>query len=378
MNKNEHKVIAYYLPQFHQIPENDKFWGEGFTEWVNVKKAKPLFENHYQPRVPLKNNYYDLSDTEVLKWQAQIAKGHGLYGFCFYHYWFYEKPILEKPLYNFLNNADIDIKFCFSWANESWTNAWSSADRSVIMEQKYGDSNEWKRHFDFLLPFFKDERYIKENDMPLLIIYRPYLCDCIIEMLDYWKELAKENGFAGLKIASQRYEDSNKARQVYDYMDYHIEYQPDYDKCHFYNNDGIIKKLKKSIKKICLEQFNIDLHINKKNQIPTIFNYDDMWKEIISMHPNSQKAIAGGFVDWDNTPRHGVRGTCFDGVTPEKFEMYLRMQLKHIDHDYDNKYLFLFAWNEWGEGGYLEPDEKYKNAFLQALSRALNQSTNSD
>ena len=371
MENKDCKIIAYYLPQFHQIPENDTFWGKGFTEWVNVIKAKPLFEGHCQPRVPLNNNYYDLSDENVLIWQAELAKKYGVYGFCFYHYWFYEKPILEKPLYNFLYNKDIDINFCFCWANESWTNAWSSSDRSVIMEQKYGDKEEWERHFNFLLPFFKDDRYIKEENKPLLVIYRPYLCECIVEMLDYWKDLAVKNGFSGLKIASQRFEKPEDNYQAYNYLDYHIEYQPDYDKCHYKNADKLTFKLKKFVKNIFLEKLNIDIHIKKKNRKPIIFSYDDMWNEIISVHPESNKSIAGGFVDWDNTPRHGSRGTCFEGATPDKFEKYLRMQMKHIDKEYLNDYLFMFAWNEWGEGGYLEPDEKNEYKYLQAIYNAL-------
>lgn len=365
------KIIAYYLPQYHQIPENDKFWGEGFTEWVNVKKARPLFEEHYQPRVPLNKNYYDLSNINVLHWQAQLAKKYGVYGFCFYHYWFYEKPLLETPLYEFLNNKDIDINFCFSWANESWTNAWASSDKKVIMEQKYGDKDEWKRHFEFLLPFFKDNRYIKEDNKPLLIIYRPYLCDKMIEILDYWKELAKKNGFEGLKIASQRFENPSGNKELFEYMDYHIEYQPDYDKCHLKKKSGFLGLVKKLIHDSILKVLNIDLHLKNKQRIPDVFNYDEMWKQIIESTPVSDRAIAGGFVDWDNTPRHGQRGSCFSNVSPEKFQYYLTRQLEHIDKVYKNEYLFLFAWNEWGEGGYLEPDESYGYGYLEAISKAL-------
>lgn len=372
MTKN--KIIAYYLPQFHQIPENDYWWGEGFTEWVNVKKAKPLFEGHYQPRVPLNNNYYDLSKGDTLKWQARIAKEYGIYGFCFYHYWFYEKPLLETPLLNFLNDKTLDINFCFCWANESWTNAWSSSNRTVIMEQKYGDSKEWKRHFDFLLPFFQDQRYIKEDNKPLLVIYRPYLCKDMISMLQYWKRLAIENGFDGLKVASQRFEEPEKERDIFDYLDYHIEYQPDYDKCHLYGKDTILSKLKRDTKRFLLDKFNIDLHLYKNNRRPLIFSYDEMWENIIHSKPTSEKAIAGAFVDWDNTPRHGNRGSCFKGVTPEKFGKYLSEQMKHVADDYNNDYLFLFAWNEWGEGGYLEPDQKNQFAYLEEIKKVVGRS----
>ena len=151
---NNCKVIAYYLPQFHEIPENNEWWGKGFTEWNNVKAAKPLYNGHYQPRIPFEKKYYDLSDIENMYWQADIARQHGLYGFCFYHYWFSDKPLLEKPIINYLNHKDIDFPYCISWANESWTNGWAKPDSSIIMEQKYGREEEWKKHFGFLLPFF--------------------------------------------------------------------------------------------------------------------------------------------------------------------------------------------------------------------------------
>ncbi len=365
------KVIAFYLPQYHQIPENDKWWGEGFTEWVNVKKAKPLFIDHYQPKVPLNENYYDLSNVNVMKWQAKIAKEHELYGFCFYHYWFYEKPLMEKPILNYLRCHDIDFPYCICWANESWTNAWAQSDNKVIMEQRYGDKEEWKRHFEFLLPFFKDDRYIKDENSILFVIYRPYLSDCIIEMFDYWKQLAIENGFSGIKIASQRFEDPDKYKDIFDYMDYHIEYQPDYDRCHVRKEKKGFSLVKSQVHNFLLNRLNIDVSLHKKKGGPEVFDYDDMWKKIIETPPISDRAIAGGFVDWDNTPRHGRRGSCFKGGTPEKFEFYLRKQIEHMHKDYHNSYLFLFAWNEWGEGGYMEPDEKNGYAYLKALKKIL-------
>ena len=164
------KIIAFYLPQFHEIPENNKWWGKGFTEWVNVKKARPLFENHNQPRVPLNKNYYNLLDEKTQKEQVKLANDYGLYGFCFYHYWFDGKLLLEKPVEKFLENKSLDTHFCICWANEHWTNAWANKEAKVLIEQKYGNKKEWKEHFDYLLNFFKDDRYIKENNKPLLVI----------------------------------------------------------------------------------------------------------------------------------------------------------------------------------------------------------------
>lgn len=196
------KIIAFYLPQFHDIPENDEWWGKGFTEWVNVKKAQPLYKGHEQPRIPMNENYYNLLDDNVKIWQANIAKEYGIYGFCYYHYWFGGKLLLEKPMEQMLANPKVDIPFCISWANEPWTKAWVNESK-VLIPQFYGGKKEWKEHFDYLLPFFKDNRYIKEDNKPLFIIYRAEVIDCLNDMLDYWTELARQNGFSGMKYAYQ-------------------------------------------------------------------------------------------------------------------------------------------------------------------------------
>ena len=204
------RIIAFYLPQFHDIPENDEWWGKGFTEWVNVKKAKPLFEGHAQPRVPLNNNYYNLLDDNIKIWQSEIAQKHGIYGFCYYHYWFNGKLLLEEPMEQMLKNKEITIPFCICWANEQWTKAWVGENK-VLIAQKYGDKNEWAEHFYYLLPFLKDERYIYEKGKPLVVIYRPNIIPCLNEMLDYWVELAKKNGLNGITFAYQHlWEDKKK------------------------------------------------------------------------------------------------------------------------------------------------------------------------
>ena len=177
------KIIAFYLPQFHNIPENDEWWGNGFTEWTNVKKAKPIFEGHQQPKVPLNNNYYNLLDDNVKVWQADLAKKYGVYGFCYYHYWFNGKMLLEKPMEQMLENKEVDIPFCISWANEPWTKAWVGDEKKMLIAQEYGQEEEWKEHFMYLLPFFKDERYIKKDGKPFFIFYRP---DIVITHIDQY------------------------------------------------------------------------------------------------------------------------------------------------------------------------------------------------
>ena len=169
------KIIPFYLPQFHNIPENDEWWGNGFTEWTNIKSAKPLFEGHKQPKVPINGNYYDLLNDDVKIWQAELAKKYGIYGFCYYHYWFNGKMLLEKPMEQMLTNHNIDIPFCICWANAAWTKAWVGEEKKVLIPQTYGGRNEWEEHFFYFLPFFKDRRYIRENNKPVIIIYRPQI-----------------------------------------------------------------------------------------------------------------------------------------------------------------------------------------------------------
>ena len=362
------KIIAFYLPQFHSIPENDKWWGKGFTEWVNVKKAKPLFDNHNQPRVPLNNNYYNLLNIDVLKWQVDLANKYDVYGFCFYHYWFSGKKLLEKPVELFLENKNLKTHFCLCWANEHWTNTWKNGNSKIIMEQKYGNKSDWKEHFDYLLPFFKDKRYILNNNKPLLIIYRPELIDCLKDMLSYWNELAIKNGFSGIDFAYQNVSYFLSGKCSEDLFSYAIEYQP--------NWALELRKFNKiqNIKKKILLFFEKNLKINLREKLQefsnyNVLNYDDIWNYILNMKPHSKKCIPGAFVDWDNTPRKGKRGLVINNSTPQKFEKYLKKLIQKTQEEYEKDMIFLFAWNEWAEGGYLEPDEKNKYGYLEAIKK---------
>lgn len=275
------KVIAFYLPQFHSIPENDMMWGKGFTEWVNVKKSKPLFKGHYQPRKPLNDNYYNLLDDDIKKWQVNLAKEHGIYGFCFYHYWFNGKKLLEKPVEQFLNNSNLDISFCLSWANEAWSKAWVSKSDEVLYEQEYGNEKNWEEHFTYLLPFFKDKRYIKENNKPLFIIYRPELIDCLNEMLDYLDKRAKECGFSGIAFAYQHVNFYLKKNKDDSRFSYNIEYEPAYSMSELRKDNKtktFLLKFGKFVDKICMNLFNKTLsefYLKKVRK----FSYSELWEK---------------------------------------------------------------------------------------------------
>ena len=379
---NNKKIIAFYLPQYHTIPENDKYWGKGFTEWVNTKKAQPLFEGHYQPKTPLNENYYNLLDPEVMRYQAKLAKENGVYGFCYYHYWFKDgKKLLEKPIENMLKDKNVDIPFCLCWANENWTKRWDGGKNEVIIEQNYGSKKEWSKHFDYFLEFFKDERYIKIDNKPILLIYKPQLIPKVGRMIKYFKRLAINNGFDGLIIMNQHPSwiiDKKYNKNLFDYI---IKFEPFFtytiinrnlnlNKYSFYNkfwnvmNEyGLFIKCIGFVKKI-RNKFNKNKSDNNELQIK---DYDEYWNFIINKSPTNDNLISGAFTDWDNTARR-KNGMLFKGANPQKFEKYFSELVKK---DSVLDLIFINAWNEWAEGAYLEPDERYKYAYLDAIRKSL-------
>lgn len=371
------KIIPLYLPQFHTIPENDEWWGKGFTEWVNVRDAKPLFEGHNQPRVPLNNNYYDLSDIETLKWQCRIAKEYGIYGFCMYHYWFNGHLLLEKPMEMLLAHPEIDIKYCISWANHDWTDAWKASNRQpkVLIAHNFDDEKDWVDHFNYLLPFFKDPRYMTENNKPLMVIYIPNIIRKLKKMLDVWSQMARDNGFDGLTFIYQSAASSFDNSWDHSLFDYGVEMNPGYvGLANRQKNSSFFPKLMKYSHEI--KRF---LHIRrsllpqKKITEVSKADYDYTWQRILELRPisNSPKMIPCAFTDWDNTPRHKERGYLFQGVSPDKFKSYFKQLIDNTKKYYDTDMIFVFAWNEWAEGGYLEPDEKNGFAFLEAIKECI-------
>lgn len=371
------KIIPVYLPQFHTIPENDKWWGAGFTEWLNVKNAKPLFEGHHQPRIPFNDNYYDLTDIETLKWQCKLAKDYGIYGFCMYHYWFNGHLLLEKPMEMLLSHPEIDIKYCISWANHDWTDGWKAKDRApkTLIAHDFENEQDWIDHFNYMLPFFKDSRYMSENNKPLMVIYIPNIIRKLNKMLDLWTKMAQDAGFDGLtyiyQSAASAYDDSwDKSK-----FSYGIEMNPQYVNLMYGKKieniyPGLIKYTQK-IKKLLHINRSLMFSFKRKRRVKRI-SYDECWENILQMHPKSNKMIPCAFTDWDNTPRHRFNGYVFDGVTPEKFKGYFSRLIEKAINEYSTDMIFIFAWNEWSEGGYLEPDELYKYGFLRAIKETLN------
>lgn len=374
------KIIAYYLPQFHTIPENDEWWGKGFTEWKNVKNAKPLFKGHNQPIEPYEKNYYNLNQDNTIKWQIELAKKNNVYGFCIYHYWFNGKKLLEKPLERLRDNPELNIPYCICWANESWTNAWvAEGNVKTLIRQTYGEKLEWEEHFKYLLSFFKDKNYINKNNKPLLVIYRPELIEKLNEMLDYWTELSKKEGFDGIDFAYQQISFSLMKNKDDSRFKYDIEYEPGYARYDLQKNKSNLLELtsfriKNNIRNIASYidkklSTNIVASLSKKQL--QFEDYDELCNAIIRRKPSSEKSIPGMFVGWDNTPRRGKGGRVCLNSSPEKFEYYFSKQIENAKTNYKSDMLFMFAWNEWAEGGYLEPDSHNELKYLEAIKKVM-------
>ena len=357
---NTPKIIAFHLPQYHSFPENDEWWGKGFTDWVNVKKARPLFKGHYQPRVPLNKNYYNMMDYETRKWQAETAQKYGVDGFCYYHYWFNGKLLMEKPLEALLKEKEIALPFCLCWANEPWTRAWDGGVNDVIMPQHYGDKIDWDNHIDYLLRFFKDERYIKIDNRPMLVLYRANNVDKCEEMICYWDNVCKQHGFNGIYIVEERnsFQYSACLQNSCAVLDFEPLYHKKlvYERCFWRNK--IRKIIPRYVKKIP--------HM--------MFFYDYCWKHIImdvTKKVGDKEHFIGAFVGWDSSPRKNRNGQiCLGDSSPKAFGRYFH-QLYDKAKEKDVDFIFINAWNEWAEGTYLEPDERYGYGYLEEIKKAL-------
>lgn len=357
------KIIPFYLPQFHRIPENDEWWGKGFTEWVNVKKAKPLFKGHKQPQIPLNNHYYDLSQVETIRWQASLANKYGIYGMCFYHYWFNGKMLLEKPAELLLKHKDINLRFCFSWANEPWARTWDGKNSEVLMPQSYGEKESWKNHFDYLLPFFKDERYIHENGKPMFLLYKSSSIPKCKEMMEYWIELARENDLKGIHFV-----ETLRGSEI-DKRDLPFEAKVEFEPGRIFNSISYFELTYNRIRRYTFK------YISKCFKSIKVYNKVLKFSDVAAKSlkkVSSKGTYAGGFLGWDNSPRKGSMSTIVTKPTAKEVRQYLTTKIEIAHAVYKTDYLFLNAWNEWCEGTYLEPDTEHKYEYLKVVKSMSN------
>lgn len=342
------KAIAFYLPQFHPIPENNAWWGEGFTEWTNVKRAKPLFPGHYQPKRPGDLGYYDLRQPEVMRRQIELAKQFGIHGFCFHYYWFSGKRLLERPIEQFLADASLDIPFCLNWANENWTRRWDGQENEVLIAQNHSPEDDIALIRD-LLRYFRDPRYIRVDGRPMLLVYRASLLPDIKATLQRWRTECTAQGEAEpFFVMVQSFENHDPKPSGFDAA---VQFPP-------HQSTGCAKI---SIPGTVPEFQGIFAEYAKLADIQ-IERFDPRLPVYPCVSPS-----------WDNTARRGKAGTVFIGSTPDIYSNWLRTVGERVIDNFsaDRRFVFINAWNEWAEGAYLEPDRDYGYAYLNATSRVL-------
>ena len=343
------KVLAYYLTQFHPIAENDKWWGEGFTEWTNIARGLPRFENHFQPRIPRDLGFYNLLDTDVIRRQAKMAKACGVHGFVYYYYNFNNHRLLEKPLEGFLAAPDIDMPFALMWANENWTRRWDGMESEVLIRQDYRAEDDSALCADFLR-HFRDPRYIRASGRPLLMIYRPGVIPKAKERLAAWRRIFRENGEDPIFIMSQAFNDIDPT--VYD-IDGAIEFPP-----HKVTSD--------------LDRINSKLRFFDDAFSGNVFAYDDVVERSLAEPAPNFPLIKTVTPNWDNDARRQGGGLCLQGSSPQKYERWLSELVDRAASQpfFGEAFVCVNAWNEWCEGAYLEPDVHYGAAYLNATGRA--------
>jgi hypothetical protein len=367
------KIIALYLPQYHSIPENDEWWGKGYTEWNAVRSARPLFRGHYEPHVPLNKNYYDLSDEEAKTWlwQTDLARKNGISAFCIYHYWFGDgHQLLQKPAEILLRHTEISFPFFFCWANESWTKTWYGEANQILMQQKYSD-DDVEKHFEYLLPFFMDSRYLKKDGKPIVCLYKTKMIPNIDSFIQKWDILARRHGLPGIFFVSGNTNSGVDKRPLFDAR---YDFEPGFTlkndmplsrSFRYYSRTGLTEVVNKLFHKQYLER-----------KIPAEAIYKRIYKRCKKnlSQEGCVPTYAGFFPNWDNTPRRGYLGLAYTGTSPSLFKRYLLKMNSILQPD---DFLFLDAWNEWGEGCHLEPDEKYGYAYLEIIKDLIMSPTSS-
>ncbi|MBR4326761.1 MAG: glycoside hydrolase family 99-like domain-containing protein [Bacteroidales bacterium] len=383
------KVIAFYLPQYHPTPHNDEWWGKGFTEWTNVARAKPLFRGHEQPHIPGELGFYDLRLPQVREAQAELAKEYGIYGFCYYYYRFEKgKNELELPINEVLKSGKPDFPFMICWANQTWHKKFwrydGTSENLVLVEQKYGGKQDYIDFFYEVLPFFKDKRYIKIEDKPAFMIHKPKEFPEVSEMVSIWNELARKEGLNGVYfigyINGNVNEDTNRFFQKVSIFN------------RFKNmasinvTDDMNNVISKGMDAVAANrQYHVFIVRNKIRRILSIvmrklFHRPKTieYKEVINYLKGEEDKIENVFPivlpNWDHTPRSLYGGEVFVNSTPDLFQKYLYDIFESISRkDAEHQIVFIKAWNEWGEGNYMEPDIKWGRKYLEAVKYALNE-----
>jgi lipopolysaccharide biosynthesis protein len=367
MPETRARLIAFYLPQFHPIPENDLWWGNGFTEWTSVARARPLFPGHRQPNLPADLGFYDLRVPEVRQAQADMARAHGIEGFCYWHYWFGNgRRLLERIFNEVLESGKPDFPFCLAWANESWNRSWQGQANQTLIEQTYPGDADYRAHFQFLLRAFRDPRYIRVDGKPLFVIYNPHKLPDARNVIAGWKKMALEAGLPGLFVPGVCHEDVSLEEHG---LDARIPPQP-----------ATFMELKKDGRpatrppRIVRAMKKIWNMLTPRVAMPNIYSYRRKADILVNLPPCDSRVIPCAMPNWDYTPRSRKLDRCvvFRDASPELYRRVLRKALADVaGRPPDQRLVFLKSWNEWAEGNHLEPNEHFGHAFLQVTKEEV-------
>lgn len=370
MKNNKIRPIAIYLPQFYPIPENDKCWGTGFTEWTNVTKAQPSFRGHYQPHLPADLGFYDLRVPEVREEQAELARKYGIHGFCYYHYWFNGHRVLERPFEEVFESGKPDFPFMLCWANEQWARVWDGGDMTVMCDQSYS-MEDHINHINYLINVFKDPRYIRINGKPVFAVYRSTNISNMKEVIQLWRNECKKQG---IEIYLCRFESYSEGGKEYldEGFDASIRFEPLSTRLKKFQHYWLLKKMKNKLR-LWYIRYRLASKVNKKkfynrNKI----DYKTYVDYIKTLKPDDYKIFPGVTPSWDNSSRRKNNFFMFTDSTPQIFQDWVEFELKNFKpFSTEENLFFINAWNEWAEGTHLEPCQKWGHQYLEALKKAV-------
>lgn len=366
MEKKKARVIAFYLPQYHPTPENDKYWGKGFTEWTNVAKAKPLFRGHYQPKIPADLGFYDLRLPIIREQQAELAREAGIEGFMYWHYWFGNGVMTLQDIFeDVLSSGKPDFPFCLGWANHSWSNkTWTKSKAfqqdTMIFEMKYPGEADWINHFNYCLPAFRDKRYITVDGKPLFIIWNAQSMPDCKEFIAKWRELARQAGLKGMHFCTIRYGANTTIDELkalgFDSINNTMQYEAE----------------NKALGLVIFKKIRALLTRMTRGAVLRKYNYARIIKYLSSDDDKKEYIFPTIIAGYDRTARAGRLATIYHNFTPENFDRHVKDVLKEVEgKENEHKIIFLKSWNEWAEGNYVEPDLKYGHAYLDVLKENI-------
>jgi lipopolysaccharide biosynthesis protein len=353
------RALAFYLPQYHPVPENERWWGPGFTDWRNVARARPLFRGHEQPHVPADLGFYDLRVPETRESQAALAAAHGIAGFCYYHYWFQGRQVLEQPVREVLRSGRPDFPFALCWANEPWTRAWDGRSGEVLLGQEYSASDDVE-HLRHLLPAFTDPRYVRVAGKPLFLVYKAGALPDPRATADRWRAEAARAGLPGLYLCRVEHDDDRGDAAAIGF-DASVDFQPDF--AHL----GVA--LRRDPLRRAARRLGIGAQVYRRHRV---YDYDTMVERMRARPPVDYKRFPGVTPGWDNTPRRQRQGILVRGSTPRAYGDWLRATVDSFTpFGPDEDLVFVNAWNEWAEGNHLEPSRRWGRAYLEATRDVL-------